>query len=77
MQGDGNLVAYSNGTPYSSSQTNNMKGSSSPYTLIMQNDGNLVIYNQANKPIWATGTVVYSVHEAIVFRLLLRELLVI
>lgn len=28
-----------------------------PYKLIMQNDGNLVIYNKNNVPVWASNTV--------------------
>ena len=56
LQSDGNLVnyAYINNTwyPIWASGTNG-KGAS---TLIMQGDGNLVLYNGSGNPIWASGT---------------------
>ena len=46
------------------------------YNLSMQNDGNLVLYNGNNSPIWATGTVGSGDHfimqgdgNAVVYRL--------
>lgn len=51
MQGDGNLVVYSEGTAEWYSHTAGHAGA----VLAVQDDGNLVIY-QGNTPIWASGT---------------------
>jgi hypothetical protein len=53
MQSDGNLVLYHvNNAPAWASNTAGKPGS----YLIMQNDGNLVIY-QPIVPVWASNTV--------------------
>jgi hypothetical protein len=55
MQGDGNLVLYDvNNSPRWDSGTWGFPGS----FLIMQNDGNLVIY-QGSTPLWASNTCCY------------------
>jgi hypothetical protein len=54
MQFDGNLVLYKFGHVLWHSGSYG-KGPG-PYRLIMQTDGNLVIYNGHNQPIWATMT---------------------
>ena len=51
-QTDGNLVGYSNGTPYWNSGT----GGNIPGSLVMQGDGNLVLYDGMGAPVWLTGT---------------------
>lgn len=51
-QGDGNVVLYVQGVAVWSSGTW-WAGAS---TLIMQDDGNLVQYNAAGQPVWASGT---------------------
>ena len=59
MQEDGNLCFYPNlqkissSCIWSSATFNKGRG---PYRLIMQDDGNLVIYDADNKATWATGT---------------------
>jgi len=55
MQGDGNLVLYSDRVPVWASQTQG-KGMA-PYTLRLQQDGNVVVYDRNNTPTWATGTI--------------------
>lgn len=52
LQGDGNLIIRRNFVPVWSSGTSG----NSPDRLIMQPDGNLVLYNTANSAIWNTGT---------------------
>jgi hypothetical protein len=54
LQGDGNFVVYrvGNNTPLWSSNTSGKGG----VKLIMQGDGNLVLYTSSNKPVWATNT---------------------
>jgi hypothetical protein len=55
IQGDGNLVAYSNtGWPYWASGTSGQ--GSGPYTAVMQPDGNFVLYEAGGRPLWSTGT---------------------
>jgi hypothetical protein len=54
MQGDGNLVIYTAGVPLWASNT----ATNDPSHVIMQLDGNLVVYRNAdNVPTWASGTV--------------------
>ena len=54
MQTDGNFVAITpQGTPYWDTATHGNPGSS----LVMQDDGNLVVYNGANRALWASNTV--------------------
>ncbi len=53
MQGDGNLVIYTNGQALWSSNTAGNSGT----RLVMQGDGNLVIYNSSNVAVFVTGTV--------------------
>ena len=59
-QGCGNFVLYAdeiNGKiPLCASNTNNLPNKSGPYTLNMQGDGNLVLRDGSNNPIWATDT---------------------
>lgn len=57
-QNDGNVVIYNN---YGSSNQNaiyatNTNNDSSCYNLVMQDDGNLVLYDLLNRAIWASGT---------------------
>jgi len=56
MQGDGNLVGYNDKGAYWASNTN-FGPQRKPYRTIMQDDGNLVIYDKNNKPVWASNTV--------------------
>ncbi|MDI1450403.1 matrixin family metalloprotease [Polyangium sp. 6x1] len=51
-QGDGNLVLYQGGNPLWASGTNGDGGD----RVIMQEDGNLVIYKSDGHPVWASGT---------------------
>ncbi|HEX4923633.1 MAG TPA: M12 family metallopeptidase, partial [Bdellovibrionales bacterium] len=51
-QGDGNVVIYQNGNPIWATNTDG----SSPGTLVMQADGNLVLYDGNGAPIWASNT---------------------
>jgi ribosomal protein L24E len=53
MQSDGNLVTYQGGVARWSSKTNG-KGAT---RLVVQNDGNVVLYTSANRAVWATNTV--------------------
>lgn len=60
MQSDGNLVLYNNEQQQQQQEAiwasnSNNKGTS-PYRLILQTDGNLVIYDIHHIPIWATNT---------------------
>lgn len=52
IQNDGNLVMYRGGKPTWSTGTHGNPNA----VLVMQMDGNLVIYNQNNSPIWHTST---------------------
>jgi hypothetical protein len=54
FQQDSNFVVYENATqrPHWASNTAGKGGSK----LIMQDDGNLVLYTKSNAPLWATGT---------------------
>lgn len=52
LQGDGNLVLYSNKKAIWATMTVNSGAS----FLVMQADGNLVLYNDAGKAIWNSGT---------------------
>ena len=52
MQGDGNFVIYKSNRPIWSSGTDN--SARGAYRLTVQNDGDVVIYSPANKPLWAT-----------------------
>ena len=50
MQSDGNFVIYTKPEPvskYAKWATNTVKNAKGDYVLVMQNDGNLVIYNNA------------------------------
>ena len=51
-QTDGNLVLYDEGFPLWASETTG----STLGVVIMQRDGNLVVYDGSNTPIWASGT---------------------
>lgn len=55
MQDDGNLVNYMNGKPYWNTNTHSDKPVG-PYTAVMQDDGNFVIYQADGKPTWHTNT---------------------
>jgi hypothetical protein len=58
MQQDGNLVIYDkNGDTNTAIWASNTVRQIGQYKLIMQNDGNLVIYNSAMTAIWASNTV--------------------
>jgi hypothetical protein len=54
LQGDGNFVVYrvGNNTALWASNTFGKGG----VKLIMQNDGNLVLYTASNQPVWASNT---------------------
>ncbi len=54
-QGDGNLVIYTETQPYRALWASGTAGQGAS-TLIMQNDGNLVLYKTGNVPIWASHT---------------------
>ncbi|MBX7225290.1 MAG: hypothetical protein K1X55_04620 [Chitinophagales bacterium] len=71
IQDDRNLVVYQNETPIWASNTNlsdrlttnqvlnfgeKLYSSNGYYYLTMQTDGNLVLYNKKNHPIWASNT---------------------
>jgi hypothetical protein len=71
LQDDRNLVIYDDGNPIWASGTNipnepsgslrlnfdeKITSQNGRYFLIMQNDSNLVMYNNQNQAIWATGT---------------------
>jgi len=51
-QGDGNLVLYQQGTPLWASGTNGR----APGSVVMQHDGNFVMYDANDLPIWASGS---------------------
>lgn len=50
MQSDGNFVLYTSQGPVWASNTQGK------HFLIAQNDGNLVMYNNASQPVWASNT---------------------
>jgi hypothetical protein len=53
MQTDSNLVVYGfSGAVWATG----LRGGTAPYTLIMQDDGNLVVEDSSHRPIWASGT---------------------
>jgi hypothetical protein len=52
MQGDGNLVLYGNARPIWASNTSGSGGN----RVVLQADGNLVIYRANNTPVWASNT---------------------
>lgn len=54
LQGDGNFVVYKvgNNTALWASNTSSKGG----VKLIMQSDGNLVLYTASNQPVWASNT---------------------
>lgn len=52
LQSDGNFVIYSDGAPRWNSGT----AGTSASRLIMQSDGNLVLYNATGVPLWNTAT---------------------
>ena len=54
LQNDGNFVLYNGTTPLWASNTHS--NSDPNVHLVMQFDGNLVLYTAANAPVWATGT---------------------
>ena len=54
MQDDGNFVVYTNSYIWWATDTHG-KGTA-PYTLNMQGDGNLVLYDKYNNAQWSTGT---------------------
>jgi hypothetical protein len=51
-QGDGNLVAYQQASPYWSSDS----AGTTANRAAMQTDGNFVVYDVANVPRWNSGT---------------------
>ena len=55
MQKDGNLVGYNDKGAYWASDTN-IGDRGAPYHTIMQNDGNLVIYDKNTVPVWGSST---------------------
>ncbi|KAJ3310136.1 hypothetical protein HDU76_003439, partial [Blyttiomyces sp. JEL0837] len=61
LQTDGNLILTDNGIAIWQSGTSN-KGTA-PYSLIMQDDGNLVIYDTKHAAIWASNTYAPGVNE--------------
>jgi len=61
MQHDGNFVVYHNSTAIWSSNTG--RSTDPHYYLVMQVDGNLVIYNQSAQAVWSTGSCI-SNHSA-------------
>ncbi len=52
VQGDGNVVMYSNFKPAWATKTSSSKAT----TLVMQTDGNLVLYDSSGVALWASGT---------------------
>ncbi len=57
MQGDGNLLVYAPGAAPQWASGTDGAGVNRPMTLIMQNDGNLVIYDsQGGEALWSTQT---------------------
>jgi hypothetical protein len=54
LQHDGNFVIYHSNSPIWASGTG--RPGDPGYRLVMQGDGNLVLYTPGNVPVWATGT---------------------
>jgi hypothetical protein len=54
MQDDGNFVVYALGSVWWASHTHGQ--GTAPYTLNMQGDGNLVLYDTYHNAKWSTGT---------------------
>jgi hypothetical protein len=52
LQQDGNLVVYTDGKPAYEAPGAYPNGN----TAIMQDDGNFVLYNVSNQPLWASNT---------------------
>ncbi|MFM7850750.1 MAG: bulb-type lectin domain-containing protein, partial [Flammeovirgaceae bacterium] len=52
MQNDGNLVLYKDKNPLWASDTWGKKGA----RAVVQDDGNFVLYDTNNNPVWASGT---------------------
>ena len=50
-QGDGNLVLYGNGTSLWHTGTHG----TSPGYVMLQHDGNFVLYDASQRPLWSTG----------------------
>jgi hypothetical protein len=42
--------------PTWNSGTHNKRGKTAPYRVVMQNDGNAVLYDAKNKPLWASNS---------------------
>ncbi len=55
-QGDGNLVVYTTATPHAPLWASNTAGNGFS-TLVMQDDGNLVLYRDTGGVTWASNTV--------------------
>ncbi|KAI9193002.1 uncharacterized protein BJ171DRAFT_21290 [Polychytrium aggregatum] len=53
---DGNLVVYNNKTGASTWSTGTSGQGTGPYTATLQNDGNLVVFDSAKKPLWVSHT---------------------
>lgn len=56
MQNNGDLVLYHGTVVVWDTKTSNLPASARPSVARMQDDGNFVLYNPSNIPIWATGT---------------------
>jgi hypothetical protein len=56
MQYDGNLVLYSGTTCHWDSSTNDLEPYARPVRAEMQADGNFVLKDTANTPVWESGT---------------------
>ncbi len=62
LQGDGNFVIYSTGSTNGRGKdhriwsTNTMGKGTTPRKVVMQKDGNLVLYDATNSPKWASNT---------------------
>jgi len=58
LEHDGELVVYMNDHfhPKNALWRSKKTGGQKPYRLVMQEDGNLVIYDIQNKDIWESGT---------------------
>lgn len=58
VQSDGNNVLYDGSRPVWATNDNNVRPAGGQYTLSMQDDGNLVSYNAAGAPVWASQSIV-------------------
>ncbi len=62
MQHDGNFVVYSSKSSNGKGNDNAIWASNTngrgqaPYRTVMQNDGNLVLYDKSNAALWASGS---------------------